>query len=64
MKRKTCFEMKCNTSADAPVWLLSTALAAAVLSVYWQTLCPTVPGGDSGELIQVAIEMGVAHPPG
>ena len=60
----TCFEMKCNTSADAPVWLLSTALAAAVLSVYWQTLCPTVPGGDSGELIQVAIEMGVAHPPG
>ena len=47
-----------------PPWLISSGLAAAVLSVYVRTLCPTVPGGDSGELIQVAIEGGVAHPPG
>ena len=45
-------------------WPLSLALGAVVLSAYVQTLCPTVPYGDSGELIQVAIEGGVVHPPG
>ena len=45
-------------------WPLSLALGAVVLSVYVQTLCPSVPGGDAGELIQVAIEGGVVHPPG
>ena len=35
-----------------------------VRSVYVHTLCPSVPGGDAGELIQVAIEGGVVHPPG
>lgn len=32
--------------------------------VYGFTLYRTVPGGDSGELIQVAQNLGVAHPPG
>ena len=44
--------------------LLSTALSAVALSIYVRTLCPSVPGGDSGEMVQVAIELGVAHPPG
>ena len=46
------------------IWPSSIALGALVLSVYVRTLCPTVPGGDAGELIQVAIEGGVVHPPG
>eukprot|EP00039_Didymoeca_costata_P011170 m.155089 g.155089 ORF g.155089 m.155089 type:complete len:707 (-) comp15087_c0_seq2:60-2180(-) len=32
--------------------------------VYGSTVFPTVPGGDSGELIAVAHVLGVAHPPG
>ena len=55
--------------AEAPtlvseIVLLSTALSAVALSIYVRTLCPSVPGGDSGEMVQVAIELGVAHPPG
>ena len=46
------------------IWPLSVALAAVALSAYWQTLFPSVPGGDAGELIQVAVELGVPHPPG
>lgn len=43
---------------------LSLSLSAVVLSIYVATTCPTVPGGDAGELIQVAIEGGTVHPPG
>lgn len=43
---------------------LAALLGVAVLAVYILTLCPTVPGGDSGELIAVANGLGVAHPPG
>lgn len=32
--------------------------------VYLATLCPTLYGGDSGELITVAHTLGIAHPPG
>lgn len=32
--------------------------------VFLMTMCRTVPGGDSGELISVAYNLGVAHPPG
>ena len=35
-----------------------------VLSVYVATLMPSVPGGDSGELVAEACELGTAHPPG
>ncbi|KAM4690509.1 protein O-mannosyl-transferase TMEM260 [Rhinophrynus dorsalis] len=35
-----------------------------VSAVYIKTLHPSVPGGDSGELITAAYELGVAHPPG
>jgi hypothetical protein len=40
------------------------ALAVWVLAVYLRTLHPSIPGGDSGELIAVAASAGVAHPPG
>ncbi len=33
-------------------------------ALFLSTVCPTVPGGDSGELITVAHTLGVAHPPG
>ncbi|EGD78311.1 hypothetical protein PTSG_09378 [Salpingoeca rosetta] len=34
------------------------------LGVFASTLYPSIPGGDSGELVSVACELGVAHPPG
>nr|XP_023401962.1 transmembrane protein 260 isoform X4 [Loxodonta africana] len=40
------------------------AVFAAVAAVFTLTLPPSVPGGDSGELITAAYELGVAHPPG
>ncbi|XP_023557421.1 transmembrane protein 260 [Octodon degus] len=40
------------------------AVFAAVAAVFTITLPPSVPGGDSGELITAAHELGVAHPPG
>ena len=39
-------------------------LAVVCLIVYLLTLCPSVPGGDSGELISAAHNCAVAHPPG
>lgn len=42
----------------------AAACAAVALGVYVRTLCPTVVGGDSGELIVAARVLGVAHPPG
>lgn len=41
-------------------WLFATVTAV----IFWLTMCRTVPGGDSGELISVAYNLGVAHPPG
>ena len=38
--------------------------AALSFAVYFKTLYPHVPGGDSGELIAAAYQLGVAHPPG
>ena len=32
--------------------------------IYFLTLCPTITGGDSGELITSSYKLGVAHPPG
>lgn len=45
----------------------STAAAAVTLvtfAVYARTVCPSVPPGDSGEMITSAYTLGVAHPPG
>jgi dolichyl-phosphate-mannose-protein mannosyltransferase len=42
----------------------SAAVGAALFALYLFTLCPTVPAGDSGELIAAAATLGIAHPPG
>ena len=39
-------------------------LGLFVFVIYFLTLYPSVPGGDSGELIAAAKVMGIAHPPG
>ena len=39
-------------------------LGFIVFILYFLTLFPTVPGGDSGELIAAVKVLGVAHPPG
>jgi hypothetical protein len=44
--------------------VLAAAAALPPLAVYAATLNPTVPAGDSGELIAAAATLGVAHPPG
>ena len=44
--------------------IVGTAFAAAVAAVLVRTMHPTVAGGDSGELMGAACELGVAHPPG
>ena len=48
----------------AVAWISAAAVALAVLGIYVATLNPTVPTGDSGELISAAYVGGVAHPPG
>ncbi|XP_061824789.1 protein O-mannosyl-transferase TMEM260 isoform X1 [Nerophis lumbriciformis] len=45
-------------------WILTGATVACVLALYVPCVQRTVPGGDSGELITTACELGVAHPPG
>ncbi|XP_015262912.1 PREDICTED: transmembrane protein 260 [Gekko japonicus] len=42
----------------------ASAVGAAVAALYVASLPRSVPGGDSGELIAAAYELGVAHPPG
>ncbi|MEQ8764555.1 MAG: DUF2723 domain-containing protein [Planctomycetota bacterium] len=44
--------------------LSSAVLGIAALGLYWLTLHPGAPAGDSGELIAVSHRLGVAHPPG
>ena len=44
--------------------LFSACLGVAAFLTYVLTLYPTVSGGDSGELIAAACNLGVAHPPG
>jgi hypothetical protein len=38
--------------------LVATALTAAALSAYVPTVCPGTPGGDAGEMLQLAIDLG------
>ncbi|XP_054894482.1 transmembrane protein 260 isoform X5 [Poeciliopsis prolifica] len=45
-------------------WILTGTTVAFVTAVYVPCVQRTVPGGDSGELITTACELGVAHPPG
>uniref|UniRef100_X1Z2A4 DUF2723 domain-containing protein n=1 Tax=Capitella teleta TaxID=283909 RepID=X1Z2A4_CAPTE len=43
---------------------ISTVLGSILLAIYLRTMYPSIAGGDSGELIVSAHELGVAHPPG
>ncbi|XP_025106070.1 transmembrane protein 260-like isoform X3 [Pomacea canaliculata] len=45
-------------------WTGTTLVFAILAAVYIKTMHPSLPGGDSGELILAAHELGVAHPPG
>ncbi|XP_028251319.1 transmembrane protein 260 [Parambassis ranga] len=45
-------------------WILTGTTVACVTALYVPCVQRTVPGGDSGELITTACELGVAHPPG
>ncbi|XP_036397385.1 transmembrane protein 260 [Megalops cyprinoides] len=51
-------------SSDRSTWVLTGATAACVAALYLPCVQRAVPGGDSGELITAACELGVAHPPG
>jgi hypothetical protein len=46
------------------VYMKSIVLFVVILCVYIPTLYPSVPGGDSGELLAAVCQLGVAHPPG
>ncbi|KAJ8341621.1 hypothetical protein SKAU_G00339120 [Synaphobranchus kaupii] len=52
------------TSAERSTRLLTGATVACVAALYLPCVQKAVPGGDSGELITTACELGVAHPPG
>ena len=45
-------------------WAFALGIAILTFFIYINTLCPTVAGGDSGELTSAAHLLGVAHPPG
>ena len=56
---------------DGTMWLLKATLrslhvvlAAVVLQVYYETLSPSIAGGDSGEIVAEGCILGTAHPPG
>eukprot|EP00002_Diphylleia_rotans_P023818 TRINITY_DN4690_c0_g1_i5.p1 TRINITY_DN4690_c0_g1~~TRINITY_DN4690_c0_g1_i5.p1 ORF type:complete len:739 (-),score=137.87 TRINITY_DN4690_c0_g1_i5:314-2530(-) len=44
--------------------LMCASVFFGSLAIYAATLYPSLPGGDSGELIGVADRLGCAHPPG
>ena len=44
--------------------IVGAAIFVLVLFTYEQTLHPSVPGGDAGELITEAWQLGLPHPPG
>src|SRR2546427_10945496 len=45
-------------------WLAGVGVSLLSLAVYVLTLAPTVSFIDSGELITVGVQAGIAHPPG
>ena len=48
---------------DRTGWIIA-GMGVFVLAVFIKTLAPSLVGGDSGELIAAAYNLGVAHPPG
>ena len=65
-KVQTHQHLQLRASQNSP-WLaaaVGTGSALIALPVYLRTLAPSLPTGDSGELIVAARMLGVAHPPG
>ena len=44
--------------------VIGTLTVALVAALYYVTLYPSLPGGDSGELIVASCSLGLPHPPG
>ncbi|CAL8286647.1 unnamed protein product [Lota lota] len=53
-----------QTGGSRGTWTVTGVTVACVAALYIPCVQKTVPGGDSGELITAACELGVAHPPG
>ena len=53
-----------GTINQEPSWFPSLVTFGVVFAIYWKTLMPSIPGGDSGELVAESCELGTAHPPG
>eukprot|EP00741_Cyanophora_paradoxa_P014061 tig00020734_g13573.t1 len=53
-----------DSYAQRELRLLCGLVFCVSLAVYVRCLYPSVPGGDSGELILSACRLGIAHPPG
>jgi hypothetical protein len=51
-------------ASDRSLVPCSLAFVVLQLIAYVTTLPPSITGGDSGELLAVACQLGVAHPPG
>ena len=51
-------------SPNAPSFFAPTLSFAIAFQTYLLTVSPTIPGGDSGELIAEGCQLGQAHPPG
>src|SRR5262245_34076162 len=49
---------------DKATFIGAGVVAAIAFALYALTVQPSVPPGDSGELISAAASQGVAHPPG
>ncbi len=63
LKERQAFLNYCH-SRRVEAFAAASMLFAIVLSILVLTMYPTVPGGDSGELIVAACTRGIAHPPG
>eukprot|EP01038_Epipyxis_sp_PR26KG_P006208 gene6208-8552_t len=47
-----------------PSSIINSIFVSIVFGVYYNTLAPSIAGGDSGELVAEGCSLGIAHPPG
>ncbi|KAK3769088.1 hypothetical protein RRG08_032078 [Elysia crispata] len=65
-----CDEKRTNSKSssenETKQWKYQIAISVSLVTfaVYVRTLHPSLPGGDSGELVVAAHDFGVSHPPG
>ena len=55
---------KITSKTPEAAWVLALAVTVATSALYAATAYPTVAGGDSAEVVAMAYELGVPHPPG